>query len=103
MRPPVAVAWKGTAVFAALLASAWGLVGGGCAGTRTLGDGSVGSRLFYSRCRSCHTPVDPASKSPEFWSRYLGIYAERAKLAPAERDSVLAFLLRRGEEQPAAP
>ena len=72
-----------------------------CAGTQTYRDSSLGSKLFYSRCRSCHAPVDPASKSEDFWTNYLDRYAERAKLTVAERDSVMAFVLR--ASQGAAP
>jgi hypothetical protein len=90
----VAKGWGTAAALVALIASLWGFAAGGCAGSRALGDGSAGSRLFYSRCRSCHAPVDPASRSPEFWDEYLDLYAARAHLTSAERDSVMAFLVR---------
>lgn len=66
----------------------------GCAGTRLYRDDSSGSALYYSRCRSCHAPVNPASKSRDFWDQYLGRYADRAQLTESERDSVMAFILR---------
>jgi hypothetical protein len=64
-----------------------------CAGTHMPRDGSLGSKLFYSRCRSCHAPVDPSSKTVGFWDEYLDRYAERAQLTAAERDSVMAFVV----------
>ena len=70
-----------------------------CAGTQRYRDNSLGSKLFYSRCRSCHAPVDPASRTEDFWDSYLDRYAERAQLSAAERDSVMAFVLRAAENK----
>jgi hypothetical protein len=68
-----------------------------CAGTQLYRDNSLGSKLYYSRCRSCHSSIDPASKTDDFWTNYLDRYAERAQLSEPERDSVMAFVLRATE------
>lgn len=83
------------ATIAALFASALVIAWCACAGSRPIGDGSEGARLYTSRCRSCHALGDPASKPSSSWERFLELHAERARLTPAERDSVLAFLERK--------
>ncbi len=50
--------------------------------------------VYRARCALCHPPWRPADFSPAEWSRYVRKYAPRAGLTPAERDAVLAFLVR---------
>ena len=70
----------------------------GCAGSGGFADGSVGSRLYRARCRSCHVLINPASKNLEWWQTNLDKYAQRAHLTAAERDSVMAFVERAAVE-----
>ena len=50
--------------------------------------------VYRSRCALCHPPWDPKDFSPAEWPRYLKKYAPRAGLTRAERDAVLAYLVR---------
>jgi len=57
--------------------------------------GPVDAEVVYrSRCAICHPPWSPTAFSPAEWPRYVRKYAPRAGLTPAERDAVLAYLVR---------
>ena len=69
----------------------------GCVGSRPFGDGSSGAQIYRARCHSCHALYDPTRKSVDWWQANLDKYAKRAHLKPAERDSVMAFVIRMTE------
>ena len=50
--------------------------------------------VYRARCSLCHPPWHPTDFSPAEWPRYVRKYAPRAGLTPAERDAVLAYLVR---------
>ena len=52
-----------------------------------------GRRLYMGRCATCHT-IDPVGKySATRWREIIPEMADKAKLTPAERDALLAYLL----------
>jgi trimethylamine-N-oxide reductase (cytochrome c) len=50
--------------------------------------------VYRARCALCHPPWSPTDFSPAEWPRFVRKYAPRAGLTPAERDAVLAYLVR---------
>ena len=50
--------------------------------------------VYRARCALCHPPWSPSDFSPAEWPRYVEKYAPRAGLTRAERDAVLAYLVR---------
>ena len=52
-----------------------------------------GRRLYTGRCATCHT-IDPVGKySAPRWREIIAEMADKAKLSPAEKDAVLAYIL----------
>jgi hypothetical protein len=95
MRGRISLALAGALLVMALFAL---VAQTGCAGSGGFADGSLGSRLYRTRCRSCHSLIDPASKKLEWWHINLDRYAQLAHLTAAERDSVMAFVERAAVE-----
>ena len=83
------------AVLAGALASLLAALAGSCASTGAGGgappDGEV---LYRARCALCHPAWHPTDFTPAEWPAYVDEYWVRAGLTPAERDAVLAFLVR---------
>ena len=52
------------------------------------------AQLYRTRCALCHPPWAPSAYEPEEWPFWVDKYASRAGLMPAERDAVLAYLVR---------
>ncbi len=79
------------------------LAGAACATLAGSGGAPVhpGERLYRIRCTQCHARIDPASRSPEAWTRLLSKYGEVANLPDEERRLILAYL--RGEPDVPAP
>ena len=50
--------------------------------------------LYRARCALCHPPWAPTDFSPAEWPRYVRRYGPRSGLTQAERDAVLAYLVR---------
>ncbi len=50
--------------------------------------------VYAARCAMCHPPWSPRAFSAEEWPKYVRKYAPRAGLTRAERDAVLAYLVR---------
>lgn len=50
--------------------------------------------VYRARCALCHPPWQPTDFTPDEWPRYVRKYSRRAGLTPAERDAVLAYLVR---------
>jgi mono/diheme cytochrome c family protein len=52
-----------------------------------------GRHLYTGRCAACHS-VDPVAKhSPEHWRDIMDDMAGKAKLSPAEKSAVLAYIM----------
>lgn len=63
------------------------------------GDGSPAApvdaeAVYRARCALCHPAHLPTEYAPSEWPRYVGKYGPRAGLTRAERDAVLAYLVR---------
>ena len=52
------------------------------------------AQLYRTRCALCHPPWSPSMHAPADWPYWVDKYAPRAGLTPAERDAVLAYLVR---------
>ena len=50
--------------------------------------------LYRARCALCHPAWDPRDHAPEEWPAFVRKYGPRSGLTPAERDAVLAYLVR---------
>jgi hypothetical protein len=50
--------------------------------------------VYRARCAMCHPPWSPRDFAPTEWPGFVRKYAPRAGLTPAERDAVLAYLVR---------
>jgi hypothetical protein len=50
--------------------------------------------LYRARCALCHPAWSPTDFSPSEWPRFVRKYAPRSGLTQAERDAVLAYLVR---------
>ena len=75
----------GAAALAAALAACASFVPGGPVDAEA---------VYRARCALCHPPWAPTHLAPAEWPRYVRKYAPRAGLTPAERDAVLAYLVR---------
>lgn len=71
--------------------AAWALAA--CASVES--SGPVDAEAVYrARCALCHPPWSPTDFSAADWPKYVRKYAPRAGLTRAERDAVLAYLVR---------
>ena len=50
--------------------------------------------VYRARCAICHPAWSPTDFSPSDWPRYVKKYAPRAGLTPAEKEAILAYLVR---------
>jgi hypothetical protein len=55
--------------------------------------------VYRARCALCHPPWSPTDFAAAEWPRYVRKYAPRAGLTQAERDAVLAYLVREAERR----
>ena len=77
----------------ALAGPALALALAACAATGPAGPVD-GEAVYRARCALCHPPWAPTDFAPGEWPRYVRKYGARAGLTPAERDAVLAYLVR---------
>ena len=52
-----------------------------------------GKQIFESHCNKCHALKDPASRTPEEWSKVLRKMIPRAKLGDSDADLARAYII----------
>lgn len=82
---PLAAVLGGAALAAALAA---------CASTGGPVTAEDAARIYRTRCALCHPAWSPTEFEPEEWPYWVRRYGPRAGLTQAERDAVLAYLVR---------
>lgn len=61
-------------------------------GESSRNDSKKGEKLFKSRCRACHAPVNPKKFSDDQWVDLVARYGEQAKLSAEEQKVLLEYL-----------
>ncbi|MCP5524784.1 MAG: hypothetical protein H7A46_24935 [Verrucomicrobiales bacterium] len=94
-----------TGLFRLLLALGAGLGLQGCAThtpppAPTTPAGEAGREVYVRRCANCHRFYDPGDYAPGEWTGWMDRMAGKARLLPAERDSLDRYL-NSFREQPA--
>ncbi len=76
------------------------VLAGVLAACASMPSGPINAQAVYrARCSLCHPPWHPTDFTPAEWPRYVRKYGPRAGLTRAERDAVLAFLVREAERR----
>ena len=61
--------------------------------TATLAELQQGHDIFSKSCKRCHGLKDPASRTPEQWTKVLDKMAPKAKLTAEQKDLVYKYLV----------
>jgi mono/diheme cytochrome c family protein len=66
----------------------------------TLAELSHGRELYVNHCASCHKLYRPGEQPADKWRALVGEMSERAKLPPADAETIVRYLIAAAESPP---
>jgi cytochrome c5 len=54
---------------------------------------SSGEKLYRSKCRTCHTLIEPKKFKDEEWKTFVEKYGSRAHLSVEDKEKILKYLM----------
>ena len=54
---------------------------------------SSGEKLYRSKCRTCHTLIEPKKFKDEEWKTFVEKYGSRVHLSVEEKEKILKYLV----------